>query len=551
MFLAGFIVSLLGVYAAPSPLNNVRVHVTTKDFCNKDLKDAHGNPAPCGVSQSMGTFGLTLPGMEDGFVTTREDIIITKDGQVSIKALPNYPYQFIMTVEALESTRVEQLYDHQSVVLVDTPTSSYVQRLLSMDTADLEEQGWIHEGTADIHGAKMSRWSKKGPEGVDPEAGTNYTALYQTGLMPDTWVLFVDENIHQPVKLLAINTYVGNKIFQETAFDRFEGLDEDLNVDSATEAMYNTYRIDSRRHLGGGAGNSGPPVLTDHIAPDLLPERSRVFVEENDLVDWMSERRSLRQNGMSKGIKYFTIEENSAADLYFHALAHRQLVQVLNFEFPQGCSSGKSADATKKYCLFASVDASLDKSITVKAGMTYKDVLNPDITAHLSLSVSLKKTSDAAVLDLEFEAGGCAVVFQFGEGVSLSINVCIYGKAGGKSLLQPDNRTFHGEAGVSVSFNVNLPTVGSVINWTIEAKVNCTAKPHNEISAYGMIGTSVSLKVAGAGVSLDIKGNTVEHIANQWEFASNVNFNAFVGFWKFKKTWENHWELWHAGPVKF
>ncbi|EER19254.1 hypothetical protein Pmar_PMAR007741 [Perkinsus marinus ATCC 50983] len=66
-----------------------------------------------------------------------------------------------------------------------------------------------------------------------------------------------------------------------------------------------------------------------------------------------------------------------------------------------------------------------------------------------------------------------------------------------------------------------------------------------------MIGTSVSLKVAGAGVSLDIKGNTVEHIANQWEFASNVNFNAFVGFGKFKKTWENHWELWHAGPVKF
>ncbi|KAF4685839.1 hypothetical protein FOZ60_005987 [Perkinsus olseni] len=547
------LVPLLAAHAAPTQAGNMRMHVTTKDYCNPDLKDGYGNPAPCGVSKSMETFGLTLPGMDDGVLTTREDIIITNDGQVSVKALPNYPYQFIMTVESSESTRVEQLYDHQSSVIAEAPLPSYAGRLLSdgMDTADLEAQGWIHEGTADFHGAAMSRWSKKGPEGVDPKDGTNYTALYQTGLMPDTWVLFIDEATQQPVKLLAIGTYVGSKVFQESTFEQFESLHEDLSIESATEAMYQTYRIDSHRRLDEATGREAPLVMADYIAGDFLPERSRAFFEEHEAADWMSEHRSLRQGVMSRGIEYFTIEENSAADIYFHALSHRQLVQVFSFEFPKGCSDGKSTDPSKKYCLFASVDASLDKSIAVKAGMKYTDVVNPDITAHLSLSVSLKKEADAAVLDLEFEAGGCAVVFQFGEGVSLSINVCIYGKAGGKSLLQPDKRTFYGEAGVSVSFNVNLPTVGNVINWTIEAKIGCTAKPHNDISAYGMIGTSVSLKVAGAGVSLDIKGNTVEHIANKWEFNSNAYFHASVGAWKLKKSWDKQWQLWHAGPTKF
>ncbi|KAF4664931.1 hypothetical protein FOL47_004884 [Perkinsus chesapeaki] len=542
-----FSVSILG--AAFSDTTNMRMRVTTKDYCNPDLLDAHGKPAPCGISQSMETYGLTLPGMEDGSLTTREDIIIANDGQVSVKAMPNYPYQYIMTVESPESKRVEQLYNHQSFLLSEVPAESYASRLLSdgMNTADLEAQGWIHEGTADFRGATMSRWSRKGPEGVDPVDGTNYTALYQTGLMPDTWVLFLDGATQDPVKLLAINTYVGGKLFQESTFEQLESLGEDVSVEGAAQAMYQTYRVDSQRRLA--EAGSIPLVMPEYISGDFLPERSRAFFEDHVAVDWMSARRSLRQSG--SGIEYFTIQENSAADIYFHALSQRQLVKVFSFEFPKGCSDGKSADPNQKYCLFAQVDASLDVSVSVKAGMTYKDVVNPDITAHLSLSVSLKKDADAAVLDLSFEAGGCAVVFQFGEGVSLSINVCISGKASGTSLLQPDKRTFYGEAAVSVSFNVNLPKIGNIINWTIEAKISCTAKPHNDISAYGMIGTSVSIKLAGAGVSLDIKGNTVEQIANKWEFVSNVNFNAFVGFWKFKKTWDKHWQLWHAGPVQF
>ncbi|KAF4651506.1 hypothetical protein FOL47_000355, partial [Perkinsus chesapeaki] len=180
--------------------------VTTKNYCNRDLVDADGNPAPCGISQSMETYGLTLPGMDDGTLTTREDIIIATDGQVSVKAMPNYPYQYFMTVNSAQFKRVEQLYDHQSLLLSEAPDTFYADNVPSgtaMGVAGLIEQGWVYEETDYSKGTAISKFSRKGPEGVDPIDGTNYTAIYQSGLMPDTWVLYFDESTQQPVKLLA------------------------------------------------------------------------------------------------------------------------------------------------------------------------------------------------------------------------------------------------------------------------------------------------------------------------------------------------------------
>ncbi|KAF4720757.1 hypothetical protein FOZ63_000787, partial [Perkinsus olseni] len=204
------VVSVLTAHGAYLKTDNMRLRVTTKDFCNPDLKDGHGNRAPCGISQARETYGLRLPGMEDGVLTTREDIIVTKDGQVSVKALPNYPYQFIMTVGSPESKRVEHFYDHKSSVLAHTQVPSHASRLQNagIDPGDLEAQGWTRDGVDKLNGAVVSKWLRKGPEGLDSKDGTNYTALYQTGLAPDTWVVFIDESVQQPVRLLAINTYV-------------------------------------------------------------------------------------------------------------------------------------------------------------------------------------------------------------------------------------------------------------------------------------------------------------------------------------------------------
>ncbi|KAF4658379.1 hypothetical protein FOL47_008002 [Perkinsus chesapeaki] len=535
----------LSAYATFGGPNNIRMRVTTKNYCNHDLVDADGNPAPCGISQSMETYGLTLPGMDDGILTTREDIIIVTDGQVSVKAMPNYPYQYIMTVNSAESKRVEQLYNHQSFLLSVGRDTTYVGKLSSAASGrqGLVEQGWAYEGT-DM-GTAISTFSKKGPEGVDPVDGTNYTAIYQAGLMPDSWVLYYDESTQQPVKLMAVDTYVGSKIFQESTFEEVEDLNSDMTVEGATQAMYDIYRVDHQRRLDE-ADEYIPLAMPDYISGDFLPERSRAFFDNHNPVDWMSDRRALRQSGMSRGIEYFTIEKNSAADVYFHALSDRQLAQVVNFEYPKGCS----ASDTDKYCLSAEVDVGLEGSVSVKAGITFLVPGRPDQKAYLKLSAALKKDADVAVLDLAFEAAGCAPVFQYGAEVSISIDICLKGSGSGKSLLQPDKRTFYGEASITAVFKVKLPKVPS-FGWTIEAEVQFTAKPHNDISAYGKITASSSVKVAAASVGFDILGNTVDNIANKWEFVSNVLLKAHAGVWKFKKTWDKSWVLWHAGPVVF
>uniref|UniRef100_A0A7S3UQ73 Uncharacterized protein n=2 Tax=Oxyrrhis marina TaxID=2969 RepID=A0A7S3UQ73_OXYMA len=313
--------------------------------------------------------------------------------------------------------------------------------------------------------------------------------------------------------------------------------------------MLSTYNVDSSRLLASG-DMKAPFVDAAYLDFDYIPEQARSFFDVGEEYDWMPKRRSLRQGSAFKGIEYFTIEKGSAAESFFRADTMRELVQVVNFEFPKSCKD-EQGKQVEKYCLYVKVDASLDISVTVEAGMTFVDVNNPDITAHMKLSVSLKKGDDGAVLDLNFEAGGCAVVFQLGEGFSLSINVCITGKASGESLLQPDKRTFSGSVELKVSFNVNVPVAGSIIHWAITASLSVTAKPHNDITAYGSLGTDISLWIAGAGVSIDIKGNTIDNMANKWEFVSGVNFNAWVKILFWGKSWNHRWEIWHAGPVTF
>ncbi|KAF4728234.1 hypothetical protein FOZ62_015267, partial [Perkinsus olseni] len=115
----------------------------------------------------------------------------------------------------------------------------------------------------------------------------------------------------------------------------------------------------------------------------------------------------------------------------------------------------------------------------------------------------------------------------------------------------PDKRTFAAEIEIKVTFNVNVPVAGSIIHWDVWAKVGCTAAPNNNITAYGEIGTSVSLWIAGAGVSIDVKGNTMDHLPNKWQFFSGVNLNAWVNVLFYKNDWHWRWEIWHASPVYF
>ncbi|KAF4697250.1 hypothetical protein FOZ60_009874 [Perkinsus olseni] len=549
LLLVPFIGTMYGVDALQA--TNARFTATTTKYCNKDLLGSNGNPAPCGISMARETYGLTLPGMEDGSLTTRQDVIATKEGQVTIEASPSRPYQYMMYVETPELRKVDQIFMNTArTVLVETRGTERMLAVATQNSQSLEEDGWINEGAESVDGGSYTKWVLHGPEGVNPKDGTNYTALYETGLQPDTWVLYTDESANRPHKLLAINTHKNGKVFQETTIDSWESLGDEVGVQHATNEMFSTYNVDSSRLLSTG-DMKVPFVDSAYLTVDYIPESARAFFEDGEDYDWIPEHRSLRQGAGFKGIQYFTIEKGSAADSFFRANRMRELIQIAKFEFPKSCKDKDGKQIPGKYCLYVQLDVTTDPSVSLEAGMTFVDVNNPDITAHLKLAVSLKDTDGSAVLDLSFEAGGCAVVFQVGEGFSLSINVCITGKASGENLLQADKRTFSGSVELTVSFNVNVPVAGSIIHWAITAKLGVTAKPQNDISAYGSLGTDVSLWIAGAAVSIDIKGNTVSHMANRWEFVSGVNFNAWVKVLFWGTSWSHRWEIWHAGPVTF
>ncbi|KAF4655841.1 hypothetical protein FOL47_009262 [Perkinsus chesapeaki] len=543
------ILTTLICYSLAFKAGNMRMHITTETICNKDVVDIHGNPAPCGKSMAMETYGLTLPGMEDGSITTREDMIVAKDGQVTVKAMPSRPYQFIMTVEGSETKRLVQFFKNQAVTISESQQEPESVRLLGAAKApgSLAEDGWTHEGTTTLDGATVHKYTKRGPQGVDPKTKANYTALYQTGMYPDHWTFYTDSNDDKPVKLIGMNSF-NVKTLQETDYANHEELDENMDVAQAEKEMHSTYQITSSRRLGEGDADA-PPVNTDFLTATFIAEDERNYFEDAQDLDWMKAGR-LRA-GASKaaaGVMYFDITKGSAADTFFHHEFNRRMVEVVRFEFPKKCIDNQGKQA-QKYCLFISTDVTTEK-LTITAGMTFVAVNNDKASAHLTFSAEIQKSKGAPILNLSVEAGGCATVWQYGGTVSLSIVVCISGKASGKDLLQPD-RSFAAEIEIKATFNVHVPYAGNIIDWAVTSQVRCTAAANNDITAYGSIGTSVSAKVAGADVSLDIKGNTMDHLSNKWQFFSGVNLNAWVNVWVYKHNWHWRWEIWHASPVTF
>ncbi|EER10062.1 hypothetical protein Pmar_PMAR007059 [Perkinsus marinus ATCC 50983] len=532
---------------------NVRMHMSTRTICNPDVKDVHNNPAPCGKSMAMETYGLTLPGMEDGSVTIREDMIVAKDGLIRVKAMPSRPYQFLMTVESPETKRIDQLYKNQAITISETKQEPESVRLLGAAKApgSLQEDGWTSEGTTTLNGATVHKYIKWGPQGVDATSKANYSALYQTGMYPDHWIFYTDSNDEKPVKLLGINSIRG-KTLQETDYSNHEELDDAIDIAEAEKEMHTTYQITSSRRLGENDVDA-PPVNLDYINATFIAEDERTFFEDAEEVDWLGPQR-LRTGlsgafGARAGVMYFGIPKGSAADTFFHTEYNRRMVQLVKFEFPTSCRNDEGKQV-QRYCLFVSVDATMEK-FSLNAGMTFVDVKDDKKSASLKVIIEIGKSDGAPVLNLSVKAEGCAIVWQWGEGVSLNIVVCISGSASGKDLLQPDKRTFKAEIEIKVTFNLNLPVVGSIIHWSIWAKLGCTAKPNNVITAYGEIGTGISLLLAGAGVSVDIKGNTMDNVPNKWQFFSGVNLNAWVNVVVYKHDWNWRWEIWHASPVYF
>ncbi|EER19794.1 hypothetical protein Pmar_PMAR028954, partial [Perkinsus marinus ATCC 50983] len=95
----------------------------------------------------------------------------------------------------------------------------------------------------DEGGQKLNKWVTSGVEGVDPKSGLNFTALAQTGVITNAWVLYLDKDHKQIVKLLGINTFENDTVYLESNVTHWEELDEALTLDVAMKDIYQAYDI--------------------------------------------------------------------------------------------------------------------------------------------------------------------------------------------------------------------------------------------------------------------------------------------------------------------
>ncbi|KAF4674609.1 hypothetical protein FOL47_009000 [Perkinsus chesapeaki] len=537
---------LLCVAFTPSAvlsLSPASFHALKTTFCNKDAKDAQGKPNTCGKSLAMETYGLTLPGMEHASLSVREHIVVAKDGVVRIKAMPSRPFQYFAYAERGDRLETYQLYNHKSYALASTKPQHPLGHMLASSLKDID---WRDLGETNVAGQKLRKWIKHGPHDIDKDTGANFTTLYASGLFPNVWTFYTDIDEKEPVKLIGSNTF-NNKVLQEVIYSNYQILNDSLDVDEAIKSVHDMYKVTpANLELVPNVDDQDAPTICDGVLDDPhICESERNFVGDGMAVDWMPSKAwdNLRSSAQNI-IPYFDVPKGSATYTFFHHDGGRRLPQLVKFEYPSGCNVTKS-ESDLRYCLFIKVNAAMS-GITLSAGMKFYDVNDKNKAASLYIDIVIDKHLDR-VLRLDVIADGTATVWQLGEGVSLSIVVEIQGRVTDDT----DKDTFIAECKISVSFCVKLPVVGTIIDATIYAKLGITAAPQNVITAYGEIGLSASILLAGAGVGLNIKGETLDHLANSWAFVSEVFLTAWVNIGFYSHDWRESWELWHASPVNF
>ncbi|KAF4651183.1 hypothetical protein FOL47_000601, partial [Perkinsus chesapeaki] len=204
-----------------------------------------------------------------------------------------------------------------------------------------------------------------------------------------------------------------------------------------------------------------------------------------------------------------------------------------------------------EFCIFVNLDVGVAATLAISAGIRLPDVNKPGRVAELAfaLKLSLSPDNKNLVLDLTVRASGCAVVWQVGEGVSISITVCL--TASGGVHYSNETLSFAASIGAIISFDVNLPVIGSIIDFTISGEIGMTAAPNNTITAYGTIGVSHSIPIAGASIAFDLTAATADHLPNKWEFSSGVTLSAWINLIFWRPSWKHRYLLWSVGPVTF
>ncbi|EER16821.1 hypothetical protein Pmar_PMAR002728, partial [Perkinsus marinus ATCC 50983] len=376
-------------------MGNVRMQMKTTHFCNSDLRDIKGNPMACHISKAMETEGLVLPGMDDNkSFTVHRDIFIAKDGQAVVQAAPSHPYLYLLMSQNDTHFSTSQFFNKRSFLIeqgtrkkTDTPNS----RKLSANRT-LEDDGWVYKGLVDEGGQKLNKWVRSGVEGVDPKSGINFTALAQTGVITNAWVLYLDKDQKQMVKLLGINTFENDTVYLQSEVTHWEELDETLTLDVAINDIHAAYDIVQNYNLAA-AKEEAPQLDSQFIKTRLVSEEVRLFFHGGKDHDWRSNKTLLRGNGSVAPIDYFRLPNGTAAHAFFlHKYQPLLLLQEddkKEFELPPACKKGYTTSVSA-YCLYVGY-ASNDTLLALDLYMSYTDQAIEENNAYLKVTVHLKQ----------------------------------------------------------------------------------------------------------------------------------------------------------------
>ncbi|KAF4655302.1 hypothetical protein FOL47_009487 [Perkinsus chesapeaki] len=526
-------------------MGNVRMQTTFTRFCNPDLVGPDKKAVECHISSSMETMGMILPGMDDGkSLTTRQDIFLTKDGQLTVEASPGRPYEYVVMAHTTHGSRMIQLYNKTSFPARLNSSRNHGQLKGFNDELTLGDHGWVHHGLVQLDGETLNKRVLAKLNGTDPETGMNYTALALTGLIPNSWTLYTNENDTRIVKLLATNTLHNNKLFSRMLVTHWEDLHDNTTTNDTLQLVYATYYVENHEEPPSTSMEDPQPEAV-FVDSAITEEVTRDFYGHTKDPDWMPPKQLRGFAGAAPGIDYFKILPGTASYKYFQAKALYRANSATKFEWPTECTTN-FITSKSPYCLYVNYNNN-DTSLTLDLFMAFQDLDQRQNSAHLNVSVAY--SSKGSVLNIFFYTAGCATVWEMGVSfANLNIAVCITGSGAG--LLQPDNATYRGEAKISVSFNIQVPALPA-ISAMIEAGFEAQGAPHNVVTASAYLKLSRSLVIVGSDMWVDVVGNTVNNKINNWRFKTFFNLRVWVWvlFWSVDWTWT--WPIFNAGPVTF
>ncbi|KAF4675086.1 hypothetical protein FOL47_008261 [Perkinsus chesapeaki] len=527
--------------------SRIRFIVNVTTYLDLGIKDHRKDATPCWLSSARNTEGLTLPGMDYKTISMIQEVTVEDGARYTVTAMPNYPYQYFMTTETSNHTRLEQLFGNEAI-LVSTggPEADVVNMKADWSKEALLGDGWVYETNVTFDNRNLKRWTKTVEE-FDNESGFNHSALCHSGVGPNRWYLLTDENDH-PVRSDAINT-CKEQLHQTAEFSKFEvGVSLASSAFTTKEDIFYRYDISPARKLRDSAERLAPPVgrlYLNKAVPHPTSETHLGYVKGWEGSDWLSNRQ-LRGEKKDR-INYFTVEEGTASYSYFYADHQRQLVELVKFMFPTTC---RDKPTGYSFCLYIEVTDVIRgmRDLSVNAGFSIVDVAKPNIEVTLRLFFQGAFDSENHLFDLVLglQAQGCAIVWQLGEGIALYAAVCIDGRARVEHPESP-NRVIDVRIAMSLTVGVSMPVIGDLADITLQGAL--TATIDKNISATASVMLIKSLLVAGVGLGISVTGMTSNLDMKTWDWSMGFDLLCWVNVLFWKHTWSKTYKIFDTGPI--